>query len=108
MLYELRVYEAAPGKMAALHARFRDHTIAIFQRHGMKVEWFATPAQGDWNDRLYYLLSFSDLADRERKWAAFQGDAEWQKVRTESERDGALVKRLRSTFLNSTPYSPGG
>ncbi|HTE84839.1 MAG TPA: NIPSNAP family protein [Dehalococcoidia bacterium] len=108
MLYELRIYEPYPGKMPALHARFRDHTIAIFQKHGIGVEWFATAMTGDWSDRLYYLLSFADLADRERKWAAFGADQDWQKARAASEQDGPLVKRLRSTFLNSTPYSPGG
>jgi hypothetical protein len=108
MLYELRIYEPFPGKMPALHARFRDHTIGLFKKAGMGVEWFATPMTGEWSDRLYYLLSFADLADRQQKWAAFQADPEWRKAREESERDGPLVRRTRSTFLNSTPYSPGG
>lgn len=107
MIYELRIYEANPGKMADLHKRFREHTLGIFGRHGMKVEWFATPGVGEWTDRLYYLMSFDDFADRERKWASFGADEEWQKVRAESEKDGPLVRRVRNMFLNPTPYSPG-
>ena len=105
-VFELRTYTAPEGKLSALQARFRDHTIAIFKKHGIGVEWFATPATGDWNDRLYYLLSFEDAGDRERKWANFQADPDWQKARQESEKDGALVKRLRTMFLSPTPYSP--
>jgi hypothetical protein len=108
MIYELRIYEAAPGKMGDLNRRFRDLTLGLFERHGMKVEWFATPAAGDWSDRLYYLMSFEDMADRDRKWAAFGADPDWQKGRAESERDGALVTRLNNIFLRPTGYSPGG
>ncbi len=28
-VYELRTYYVAPGKMSALHARFRDHTCKL-------------------------------------------------------------------------------
>ena len=108
MIYELRTYEAAPGKMGDLNRRFRDLTLGVFEKHGMKVEWFATPLVGEWSDRLYYLMSFEDMADRERKWAAFQADAEWQQGRAESEQNGPLVARLTNTFLRPTAYSPGG
>ena len=106
MIYELRIYEAAPGKLAALNARFRDHTLRIFERHGMGVVGFWTYAHGGWSDQLVYLMKFDDMQDRDRKWAAFVADEEWQRVREESQRDGALTSRIRSDILAPTDYSP--
>ncbi|MCC6237142.1 MAG: NIPSNAP family protein, partial [Dehalococcoidia bacterium] len=88
MIYELRTYEAAPGKMAALNARFRDRTTPLFERHGMHVVGFWTYAHGGWSNELVYLMAFDDMADRDRKWAAFQSDPDWQKAVEETQRDG--------------------
>ena len=106
MIYELRTYEAAPGKMPELHARFRDHTLRLFERHGLDVVGFWTHAHGGWSDRLVYLMRFADLAERDRRWAAFQADEEWRRVRAESQREGALTTRIRSDILAPTDYSP--
>ena len=106
MIYELRTYEAAPGKLAALNARFRDHTLRIFANHGLDAVGFWTHAHGGWSDQLVYLMRFEDMADRDRKWAAFRADEEWRRVRAESERDGAIVTRIRSDILAPTDYSP--
>ena len=69
MIYEYRVYEAAPGKLDALHARFRNHTLGIFERHGIKNIGYWTSAVGDYSDRLIYIVAFEDEAHRERAWA---------------------------------------
>jgi hypothetical protein len=71
MIDELGIYEIAHGKMAEQHRRFSEITLGFFKKHGFGVEWFATPLSGEWTDRIYYLLSFEDLADRERKCEAF-------------------------------------
>ncbi len=106
MIYELRTYEAAPGKMPALNARFRDRTTPLFERHGMQVIGFWTYAHGGWSNQLVYLMAFDDMADRDRKWAAFQGDPDWQKAVEETQREGALTVRIRSDILRPTDYSP--
>ena len=106
MIYELRTYEAEPGKMMALQARFRDHTTRLFERHGLKVIGFWTYAHGGWSNQLVYLLAFEDMADRDAKFAAFGADPDWQRAREESERDGSLVTRIRSDLLRPTDYSP--
>ena len=80
MIHELRTYEAAPGKLPALNARFRDHTLGLFERHGMEVIGFWTYAHGGWSDRLVYLMRFDDMADRDAKWAAFGADPDWQRA----------------------------
>ncbi len=106
MIYELRTYEAAPGKMAGLQARFRDHTTGLFERHGMQIIGFWTYAHGGWSNRLVYLLAFEDLADRDAKFAAFGADPDWQRAREASEADGPLTSRIRSDLLRPTDYSP--
>ena len=106
MIYELRIYEAAPGKMPELNARFRDHTLRIFANHGMDVVGFWTYGHGGWSDQLLYLMKFEDMADRDRKWASFRADEEWRRVRAESHRDGSLTTRIRSDILAPTDYSP--
>ena len=72
MIYEYRVYEAAPGKLEALNARFRNHTLGIFERHGIKNIGYWTAGVGDYSDRLIYIVAFEDEGHRERAWAEFQ------------------------------------
>lgn len=105
MIYELRTYQAMPGKMPALLARFREHTAALFEKHGMKNVGYWTNVIGGGSDQLIYMLAFDDLGHRERAWAAFQTDPEWLKVRAESERDGILHARFVNQILAPTDFS---
>ena len=106
MIYELRTYEAAPGKMRALQARFRDQTLAIWKKHGITPVGFWTYAHGGWSDQLVYMLQFEDIADRSAKFGAFRTDADWAAAVKESEKDGPLTVRIRSDLLNPTDFSP--
>jgi hypothetical protein len=106
MLYELRTYEAMPGKMPALNRRFSDVTLGLFQQHEMEVVGFWTNEVGGFSNELIYMMRFADMADRERKWAAFAADPAWQKARAASEVDGPLTARIRAQFLRPTAYSP--
>lgn len=104
MIYELRTYYAASGKMDALNKRFRDHTCDIFERHGMKVVGFWTP-EGKEQDVLVYMLGFEDGDHMRKCWESFGADEEWKKVRGDSEVDGELVSSLESSVLIPTDYS---
>jgi hypothetical protein len=106
VLYELRVYDAEPGRLPALHARFTEHTIPLFARHGITPVGFWTTYIGPSSAQLTYLLSWESLADREQRWQAFASDPEWLEVRAASERDGPLVTRIANSILEPTPYSP--
>ena len=106
MLYEYRVYEAMPGKLDELHARFRDHTLELFEKHGIRNVGYWTADVGDANDRLIYIVAFEDAADRERAWASFSADPEWHSVVAESEANGKLVARILNSTLRPTDYSP--
>ena len=105
MIYELRIYETIPGRLPALNDRFANHTMGFFKRHGIHVVGFWTEEIGTSN-QLVYMLGFDSLADREKKWAAFQADPDWNKVRAESEKDGPINARVRNTLLRPTSYSP--
>ena len=105
MIYELRIYEAMPGRLPELHARFANHTMGLFAKHGIKNIGYWTEEVGTSNN-LVYILGYDDLADRERKWAAFITDPEWLKVRVETEANGPLVAKAHNRILRPTPYSP--
>jgi len=106
-VYEARIYKANPGKLEALHARFRDHTCALFKKHGIEVIGYWTPCTGDEaKDTLMYLCVFPSVEAQKKAWDAFKNDPEWIKVKAESEKDGVLVKEIKSMNLKATDYSP--
>lgn len=106
MIYELRIYTANTGKMGALQARFRDHTTALFEKHGIKNVGYWTNTIGGRSDELWYMLGFEDLAQRQAAWAAFGADPDWQKARADSEKDGPLVHHIENRIMNPTDFSP--
>jgi hypothetical protein len=107
MLYELRVYECAPGRLPALHERFRTVTTRKFAQHGIRVLGYWTDKFGESN-RLTYLVQWADEAERDRKWGAFSADPEWQAARAASEspaNGGPIVARVINTLMVPTDYS---
>jgi hypothetical protein len=107
-VFELRTYSASPGKLDALNARFRDHTIAIFKRHGMEVVGFWEPLdkEAGAGEKLIYMLAHPSRAAAEASWKAFRDDPEWSKVKADSEKDGPLTTKIESVFLAGSDYSP--
>jgi hypothetical protein len=103
-VYELRMYHANPGKLDALNTRFRDHTIAIFNKHNMKSIGYWTP-QDNKDNLLIYVLEHPSREAATKAWAAFNADPEWVKVKAESEKDGKLVDHVDDTYMNPTDYS---
>jgi hypothetical protein len=106
--FELRTYTSPPGKLEALHARFREHTNALFRKHGMTIVGFWVPSEADKGaaNTLVYLLAFPDKAARDKAWDAFRADPEWNAVRAASEADGKIVEKVESLLLTATDYSP--
>jgi hypothetical protein len=106
-VFELRTYYAPAGKMEALHARFKDHTCKLFEKHGMTVVGFWAPTDAKESQRkLVYILAFPSREAAAKSWEAFRTDPEWLRVKDASEKDGKLVEKVESTFLNPTDYSP--
>ncbi len=104
-VYEMRVYYAAPGKLDALNARFRDHTVKLFDKHGITNVAYFTPIDNK-DNKLVYFLSYPSKEARDKSWKAFADDPDWKKARAESEKDGKLVDKVEVRFLTATEYSP--
>ncbi len=104
MLYELRTYYTPAGKLDALNARFRNHTMTLFEKHGMKNIMYWTPV--DKPNTLIYVIAHKDKAAADASWKAFREDPAWQKVAEETQRDGKLVEKVESVYMTPTDYSP--
>ncbi len=105
MLYELRIYECAPGRIAALHERFRNVTRKMFEKHQITVVGYWEDVIGESN-RLVWIIRWESMADRETKWGAFSTDPEWLAARAKSEESGPIVARVRNSLMRPTDYSP--
>ena len=99
--FELRTYTVREGSsIDLLHSRFREHTVALFKRHGMTLIGFWQPVARP--DQLVYILAFTDAGARDAAWAAFGADPEWVKTRTEMQ----VNLKVDSDFMVATDYSP--
>lgn len=105
MLYELRIYHCAPGRIGALNDRFAKVTLTFFEKYGIEQVGFWTTVVGDSNQKLTYILRWADMAERERKWGAFSRDPDWLAARAASEADRIIVERIENSFLAPTAFS---
>lgn len=104
-VYEMRTYYAAPEKLDALHARFRDHTLKLFAKHGITNVGYWVPRENP-DRKLIYFLSYPNAEARAKSWKDFMADPEWQAAYKKSEVDGRLVSKVESVYLATTDYSP--
>jgi hypothetical protein len=107
-VYELRIYYPAPGKLAALNARFREHTLKLFAKHGMHnvAYWNEQPTKESPEGRIVYVLAYPSRQAREESWKSFGSDPQWRAVASTSEADGKLVTKVDSVFMTLADYSP--
>jgi hypothetical protein len=106
-VFELRTYTAPDGKLPELQARFRNHTMRIFERHGMKNVGYWVPQDAPTKDNtLIYIISHESREAAKKSWAAFGADPEWQKVAKESQMNGKIVAGITSVYMDATDYSP--
>jgi hypothetical protein len=106
-VYELRIYHVYEGKLDDLLRRFRDHTMQLFEKHGIKNVAYWTPTDEPLKGKtLVYMLAHPSRDAATANWQAFRDDPEWQSVRDKSEANGKLVEKIDSTFLAMTEFSP--
>lgn len=106
-VFELRTYTAPDGKLADLHARFRNHTLRIFEKHGMtNVVYFSPMDAPASQNQLVYLLAHKSREAAKASWSAFAADPEWKKVSSESQANGPILTKVDSIYLTPTDYSP--
>lgn len=106
-VFELRTYTAPEGKLGDLHKRFRDHTLRIFEKHGMtNVGYWQPQDEPRASNTLIYIISHKSREAAAASWKAFGSDPEWQKVAKESQVNGRITEKIESVFMNPTDYSP--
>jgi hypothetical protein len=105
MIYELRIYHAVPGRLPALISRFQDHTLPLWEKHGIRPAGFWTTLIGKSHLQLTYMLGWDSMAEREKRWSAFVTDPEWIAIAAETEKDGQLVQNISSELLAPTEFS---
>ena len=105
MIYETRVYRCLPGRLPALLKRFETITLKLWEKHGIRQAGFFTTLVGESNQELTYLLAWESLAEREKKWAAFQSDPDWIAARAKTEADGQTVGNIVNQLLVPTSFS---
>ena len=102
-LFEMRVYYAAEGKLDALNARFRDHTLRIFARHGLVSIGYFIPQ--DQPNTLIYVLQHPSREAATKNWDAFRNDPEWKTARAASEANGPILVKTQSVYMDPTAFS---
>jgi len=106
-VYELRTYTTHEGKLDDLHKRFENHTLDLFEKHGMTNMAYWSPLSEDLKENtLIFILRHDSREAAEQNWQDFRDDPEWQKVYEESHADGPLVQHAESVYMTRTPYSP--
>ena len=106
-VFEIRTYYTFPGRLEALHKRFRDHTMRMFEKHGMANIGYWTPQDSPGKENtLIYVVAHASREQAKANWAAFIADPEWQKIAEESQKDGKIVEKIESVFVDATDYSP--
>jgi hypothetical protein len=105
MIYEMRVYRCLPGRLPLLLKRFENLTLKLWDKHGIRQAGFFTTLIGESNQELTYILAWESLAEREKKWNAFQSDPDWILGRAKSEEDGQIIGNIVSQLLVPTAFS---
>jgi hypothetical protein len=106
-VFEIRTYTTAEGKLQDLQRRFREHTLKLFERHGMVNIAYWTPQDAELaSNTLIYVLAHKSRQAAAQSWAAFSADPEWKQVRAASEANGKIVVKVESTFVQATDFSP--
>lgn len=106
-VYELRTYTSPEGKLGDLQARFRNHTMRIFEKHGMKNVGYWVPQDAPLSQNtLIYIISHASREQAKKNWDEFRNDPEWQKVSKESEANGRIVSKVESVYMDPTDFSP--
>jgi hypothetical protein len=105
-VFELRTYTTKEGKLNDLIARFRDHTVKLFEKHGMQnIGYWVPEDEPRSKNTLIYVLAHKSRAAAQASWDAFRKDPDWVKARTASEAAGPIVDKVESVFMDPADFS---
>jgi hypothetical protein len=105
-LFELRTYTCLPGRLPNLTTRFKDHTVKLFEKHGMEnLVYFNSIEKDGGQPKLVYLLAHKSQEEATKSWAAFRADPVWIAARDASEKDGKIVEKVESVYMTPLSFS---
>ena len=105
-VFELRTYKATPGNLDNLLARFRNHTMRIFEKHGMtNIGYWIPTDEAESADTLVYLLSHESQEAATNSWRAFSQDPEWQQVNADSNANGPILDSVQRKYMTAADFS---
>ena len=106
-VFEIRTYHCFPGRLEALNKRFREHTMKVFEKHGMtNVAYWTFQDSPAKENTLIYVISHASREQAVKNWEEFRNDPEWKQIAADSEKDGKIVEKVDSVFVDATDYSP--
>lgn len=106
-VYEMRTYTTNEGKLDELEARFRDHTMKLFEKHGIENIGYWIPTDGEKSkNTLIYIIKHESRDQAKKSWKAFIDDDDWKSAYQASIKNGRLVSKIDSVFMATTDYSP--
>jgi NIPSNAP len=106
-VFELRTYTSHEGRLADVVNRFRDHTMRIFEKHGMTNVGYWVPQDAPLApNTLIYIIAHPSREAATRNWNEFRNDPEWKTARAASEANGPIVAKTQSVFMEATGFSP--
>lgn len=106
-VFEIRTYHTFPGRLDALNKRFREHTMKVFEKHGMtNVAYWTFEDSPAKESTLIYVISHPSREAAAKHWDEFRNDPEWKAIAADSEKDGKIVEKVDSVFVDATDYSP--
>lgn len=103
--FELRTYTCLPGRLPNLITRFKDHTVSLFEKHGMENIAYFVSEEKEGQSKLVYLLAHESEEAGAKSFASFRTDPAWVTARDASEKDGKIVEKVESVFMKPLSFS---
>ena len=104
-IFELRTYESANEDAAKRKIKmFNEEEFKIFYRTRLTPVFFGEVIAGKDLPCLTYMVTFKNMEERDKNWAAFGADADWKRVSAMPEYSNN-VSRITKIFLEPVTYS---
>jgi hypothetical protein len=99
--FELRTYESdTETTLQRKISMFAEGEIAIFRKNGLQPVFFGEALAGPKLPRLTYMVAYDNMAAREKAWAAFGADPDWQKLKAKpGYSDNDIVANISNMIL---------
>lgn len=106
-IFELRTYESHSSKAHRTKIEmFGKGEVDMFRRAGLRPVFFGSTIVGSRLPNLTYMLTFANMEEHDKGWAAFGADPDWKKLSTTpGYTDGEIVSNITNVFLTPTSYS---